>query len=176
MLFDNLRIEDKNPPATEETEKASDFLATATMEWGAFGTEAGHSYDNQCTDTVNGQESLRSWKFTVDSGKGSWGKAQIKLADTVDMTGKLLAFDIKLVNVYPWMDVKLHDESWTEIGYWCSDIQNTTEWQTVIIDPAALTGSGSISQLLLITFGVNNDTNKAMEQIFYIDNLRLISR
>ena len=174
IYIDNLRLEEKKIVATEETEQASDLLALATMEWGQFGFTDGHTYDNNCTDTVNGDLSLRSWAFMVEAGKGNWGKAQIKLADSVDMTGKKLAFDIKLVNTYSWMDVRLHDANWTEIGYWGGDIQNTAEWQTVIIDPATLGGSGDLSSLFLITFGCNNDTNKNLQQVFYIDNLRLI--
>ena len=194
-LIDAQSIEPEEPTESEPTEPtaptdpseptepvdANDLLADAKMEYGAYhtstnkGAKDGYSYDSNCTEVVNGEESIRSWKFTIEAGKGgSWGKAQVKLSQAVDMTGKLLVFDVKLENLKGWMDVALADSSWKTIGKWSGDIQNTTAWQTVTIDPADFTGTGDISKLFLITFGVADGAVSDVERTFYIDNVRLV--
>ena len=77
-----------------------------------------------------GAESIQSWKFTIEAGKGGHhGTAQLKLAAPVDATGKKLVFDVKLVNFRNWIGLSLADSGWQEIGgdtYYLDE--NGTPW------------------------------------------------
>jgi len=162
-----------------ETPDQNDLFADAVVEWGAFhrgsafGGVEGYSYDNASTE-VFGEDSVRSWKFTIEAGKGgNHGTVQMKLAEPVDATGKKLVFDLKLVDFRNWIGLSLADSGWQEIGYWANDLEDTTEWQTVTVDLSQLTG-GDLSKLFLITLHPADDSAKAYEQAFYVDNVRLV--
>ena len=174
--------EPTEPEPTEPTEPdtdQNDLFTDAVVEWGAFHSNEGNGgkdgYSGEiCTDTVNGDSSIQSWKFTIEAGKGGHhGTVQMKLAQPVDATGKKLVFDLKLVNFRNWIGLSLADSGWQEIGYWANDLEDTTEWQTVTVDLSQLTG-GDLSKLFLITLHPADDSAKTNDQVFYVDNVRLV--
>jgi len=149
------------------------------VEWGAFHESTGNGgktgYSSAvCTDTVNGNDSIQSWKYSIAAGKGGHhGTAQMKLATPVDAAGKKLVFDLKLDGFRPWIGLSLADGGWQEIGYWASDLEDTADWQTVTVDLSQMTG-GDLSKLYLITLHVADDSTKAYDQVLYVDNVSIV--
>ena len=172
---------------TEQTEQASDLLASATFsssawDWSGSGQ---FSYDSNSTVT-NGENSLRSWRFSSTAQSvNSYSRLQLNLNKSYDMTNKDLVFDVKAdpaselrsyyVGIVPinssWEF--LHDNT----NYKEYQVHFTgNQWQTVTIDNATLKAyllegkDLSSVQLLYLSFLFPN----GQAQNIYIDNMRLV--
>lgn len=168
--------------ADETTEAASDLLsgATAADAMGIF-SGAPHSYDKNST-FVNGDDSLYSWKFSTTAEGTGWPTALLNLNGAVDMTGKYLAVDVyaegardylAIVAVYSSGWGSLNDSQWppnyTQSGF------GTGQWVTLYYDLTTALGEGKdLTDVGIIKFCFDFETNTGAEQAVYLDNLRLV--
>ena len=83
--------------ATADTEVASDMLAVATYAWSSQDWSGAGKFSYASDSNVtNGENSLRSWRFSTTAQSGSsYARLQISLQKSYDMTGKDLVFDVK---------------------------------------------------------------------------------
>ena len=169
------------PAASEATEKASDLLATSVNAWPGGGFDGTKNViDTECTD-VYGDQSLYSWKLSTEGadGRNTWPVVQIRLGNAVDLTGKLIAFEVKFESTtardHYWMSLKsVENSAWSAVtsGSIGKDIYST-DWVTVTFDPSQKLKSGcDLTDVLLLSLCFNFET--AEPQAVYIDNLRLI--
>lgn len=84
LYIDNVRLVERaeNADATEETEKASDLLGSATFAWSGSDWSGNGvlSYDKN-SEVTHGPDSLRSWRFSRAYQEGpSYSRVQINLA------------------------------------------------------------------------------------------------
>ena len=173
IYIDNLRLEEKDAPATEETELASDLLA------GALWYEGIEATLNTESTEVYGNQSIKSWN--LHGNGGGWPHLQFQLDKGYDMTGKYLTFDIKVVNAKGQLVVfEVKDSNWSHVANGGKDHYvaqfETDKWVTVSIDMDALAASGkTMSDVQILRFyftfeGFNGEKN------IYIDNLRLVDK
>ena len=172
---------------TEQTEQASDLLASATFsssawDWSGSGQ---YSYDSNSTVT-NGENSLRSWRFSSTAQSvNSYSRLQLNLNKSYDMTNKDLVFDVKAdpaselrsyyVGIVPinsnWEF--LHDNT----NYKEYQINFTGDgWQTVTVDNSILKaylldgkGLNDVKYLYLSFY-----FPKGQAHNIYIDNMHMV--
>lgn len=173
------------PPATEPEVDADpgDLLskATAADTVGVLGG-GNFSYDANATVTY-GKDSTKSWMFAGNESAAGWPTALLNLGKGYDMSGKILAFDIKTEGGRGYIAIStLHEAgSWTNV---CIKDQfniarefNTADWSTVYFDLESILAEGkSLSNIQFIKLGFDFDANAGTERKYYIDNVRLLDR
>lgn len=184
ILLDNLTLKAKVYDPLEEKEEASgDILSSAKLAWGpAFTDNDNYVYTNKCTD-VNGTLSGYSWKFSGNAKADGWAIAQLRLDGKVyDLSKLKMQFDVKFecAGKQPkqWIGISLQDSNWQEIvADYGMDIDGDG-WQTVTISPKdwTLLSGQKLSDVNLIKFVFDFDTNKGREQAVYIDNLKFVQK
>ena len=155
-------------------EDKNDLLSDAKCVWGNF-NGSDYVYDN-LSEQVCGEESVRSWKFAATASASGWPKAQLLLAKSQDMTGMKLAFDVKFENARQWVRVKLDDSDYTAVINKMDTELTGTGWQHVELNlsAAVLEEGADLTDILLITFNFDFETNAGQERAVYIDNVRLV--
>lgn len=189
LYIDNVRLVERpeNADATEDTEKASDMLATASYAWsGSDWSGAGqYSYAKNSTVT-NGPDSIRSWRFSRTEQTGpALARMQINLGQTYDMTNKDLQFDIKFDPSKELtsnsLGIVLYNSNWANIqdntNYQEYTVQVTGEgWHTVTVDNSILrayTLAGKdLTSVMLLYLSFNFPGGYGQD--VYIDNMRLV--
>ena len=170
VYIDNVYVVEK----TVLPEDRDDLLADAQYVWGNFsGTD--YTYDNLCQQ-VNGETSIRSWKFAATASAKGWPKAQLLLSESYDMTGMKLVFDVKFENARQWVRVKLDNSNYAAVISKMDTELTGAGWHTVELDLSAATleNGTDLTDIRLITFNFDFDTNAGQERAIYIDNVRLI--
>lgn len=189
LYIDNVRLVERaeNADATEDTEKASDMLATASYAWsGSDWSGSGQlSYAKDSTVT-NGPDSIRSWRFSRTEQTGpSLARMQINLGKTYDMTNQDLVFDIRFDPSKELtsnsMGIVLYDSGWANIqdntNYQEYTVQVTGEgWHTVTVDNSILRAytleGKDLTSVMLLYLSFNFPGGYAQD--VYIDNMRLV--
>ena len=168
--------------ADETTEAAGDLLAGASAA-DSVGIFFGgpHSYDRK-SSFVSGEESLYSWKFSTTAEGTGWPTALLNLNQAVDMTGKYLAVDVyadgardylSVVSIYTSGWGSLNDSQWPP-NYVQSDF-GAGKWVTLYFDlTTALAEGKDLTDVGIIKFCFDFETNAGTEQAVYLDNLRLV--
>ena len=166
---------------TEQTEQNSDRLAyaQAATNWSGTGNL---SFDNNSSET-NGNDSIRSWKFTASSAQTENASMLLNLSqmERFDLTDKGIAFDVKFEGGAQRIGVQLYDNSWQSLTgdsvIW-TECDAGDGWYTVTI------GADAVSQLLaygktlqdvsLVGFTFDFAKNKGKTQTVYVDNFRVV--
>ena len=169
--------------ASEETEKASDLVASATLGTGSFtAARAFLSYDKQCTEEVYGDQSLYSLKLAYDGTENdnhdSWPYIWINFGKDVDFTGKKLVFDIKIVCDVASQSIsvrQLLNSGWSAISSTTKSASVTAgEWTTVEFNMTDFTVNAGYSLENVNLFGIQMAFTKGVAETIYIDNVRLV--
>ncbi len=129
---------------------------------------------------LNGQYSVRSWYFKAAAANAfTDATAQLQLAQSYDMTGKKLSFDIRIDSaskIQQSVSVRLH-YGWSNINDTPVSIKlNADEtWKTVVLDFSnVLTEKADLTKLSMITFYFDFAANTGKDRAIYIDNVKLV--
>ena len=189
VYIDNVRMEDateKEPEVTispeEQAERDSDLFADAKHA-GSASVWNGNSYGyDAASTTVNGENSLRSWEFFATGTSRGWPIAYMELAESVDLTGKLLVMDVKFEaadgNPNRWLNIYSASDSQNEALLTGGISVTVTEdsWQTVSFDLSAKLAEGkSLTDVknIGLMFNFDGDGKDGVAQSVYIDNVRI---
>jgi len=133
------------------------------------------------TANVYGPYSVRSWYFKAAAENATANAiAQLKFAKGYDMTGKLLAFDIRIDSdskIQQAIQMRLHTAGWSDINTTNKAIKlNSDEtWKTVVIDFSDVyLPTADITNFGMISFYFDFAANTGKDRTIYIDNVRLI--
>lgn len=133
------------------------------------------------TTNVYGPYSVRSWYFKAAAENAtSHAIAQLKFAKGYDMTGKLLAFDIRIDSdskIQQQLSFRLHTAGWSDMNHVNPAIKlNADEtWKTVVIDFTDLFLEGAdITNFGMISMYFDFKANSGKDRAIYIDNVRLM--
>lgn len=133
------------------------------------------------TTNIYGEYSVRSWYFKAAASNAcSNAIAQLKFAKGYDMTGKLLAFDIRIDSdskIQQAISMRLHTAGWSDINNVNKSIKlNADEtWKTVVIDFSDVyLENAKITDLGMISFYFDFAANTGKDRAIYIDNVRLL--
>ncbi len=134
------------------------------------------------TANVTGPYSVRSWYFKAAAANNcSNAIAQFKLAQSYDLTGKLLAFDIRIDSeskMQQGIQMRLHTAGWSDINTINKAIKlNADEaWKTVVMDFSDVYKEGAdITNFGMISFYFDFAANTGKDRAIYIDNVRLVA-
>ena len=186
MLLGLIPVIPQVSAASTDTETASDMLATATYAWSSQDwTGAGQFSYASDSNVTNGEDSLRSWRFSTTAQTGySYARLQINLQKSYDMTNKDLVFDVKAdpaneltsysIGIVPYAsDWKpVHDAT----NYQEYQVYFTgSDWTTVTVDnsilKAYLQDGRDINDICVLYLSFYFP---AGAQNIYIDNMRLV--
>ena len=133
------------------------------------------------TTNIYGPYSVRSWYFKAAAENATSNAiAQLKFAKGYDMTGKLLAFDIRIDSdskIQQAIQMRLHTAALSDINTTNKAIKlNSDEtWKTVVIDFSDVyLANADITNFGMISFYFDFAANTGKDRTIYIDNVRLI--
>ena len=168
VTIDNLRVL-VNPLATQKTEENTDMLANASYVSGRFDGES-FFLEEKC-DVVNSPDSLYSKRFSAVDGLESWPNARFDLGKAYDLTGKGLRLDIRFVNAYKTLGIRLYDSAGELVSNASTDLVYS-QWHTVDVDILKKVTEGKdLTDVRYIEFGFTFLT-RYTDQSVIIDNLR----
>lgn len=183
ILLDNLKVNQYNLENRGDLELYSgDLLATAMFVYGPAFTDNSENYilESKCED-VSGELSGYSLKLSGTEAASGWPGAQFSLNEkSYDLSNKKLQFDVKFecdgAAPKQWISISLQDSNWQNvIEDYGTDITGEG-WHTVTISPSdwKLAEGKDLTDIGLIKFIVDFETNSGHKQAVYIDNLKII--
>ena len=170
--------------ATQDTEAASDMLASASFVSGnvSWNGNSSYTYDNKSTVT-NGADSLYSWRFSRTTAEGyTYPDMRIDLGKSYDLSNQNLVFDIKAdpaeeLTAYT-VSIALYDSASQKISEGYSLYYAGEGWHTVTLENSAmqayLVSGKSLSDVKYIN--IHFTLPAGGPQNIYIDNMRLSQR
>ena len=131
------------------------------------------------TENVTGKYSVRSWYFKASAENAfKDATAQLQFAKSYDMTGKNLAFDIKIdtdSKVQQAIGIRLHNGNWGNLNDVNKIIKlNPGDWRHIVVNfDDVLKDDADLTDLKMISFFFDFFANTGKERAIYIDNVRL---
>lgn len=188
VYIDNVRIGTwdgdfvESVSADEKKERDGDIFATAKYGGNAKSWDGSrYGFDNRST-VVNSENSLRSWKFTATGTACGWPIAYLDLANSIDLTDKILTMDVKFEaadgNPNRWLSIYSASDSENEALLTGGVSVSVTEdgWQTVSFDLSTKLAEGkSLTDVkgLGLMFNFDGEDKNGVAQSVYIDNVRM---
>ena len=170
--------------ATEDTEAASDMLASASFESGnvSWNGNSEYTYDNKSTDT-NGSDSMYAWRFSRTKADGyTYPSMLIDFGKSYDLTNQDLVFDIKAnpaeeLTAYS-VNIVLYDADVVQISqnyylYFTGEGWHTLNMENSAMQAFLISGK-SLSDVQYINIQFTLPAGDA--QNIYIDNMHLSER
>lgn len=170
IYIDNMHLED-HVYGTDETDKASDLLADATIvENSADGSV--YFYEHNNTVVAYGENSNASHKFYATAAGSGYHNVKFDLGKSYDLTGKNIVMDVFAFRCSTTFLFQLYD---SENNLITSAYRGCTSRKWSEVTPAILSNDLDLTDIRYIVIGAYFQPDSTLsDRAFYVDNLRIV--